>query len=327
MGVHIDHHHHHPVPQRLVGACRHLRTLDLSYCGLVGDRVVGWIAVQCPRLVELRLKGCDRLTDRGVLELAWHARNLSTLDLSLCRKVGDHAVATLLGLEPMTTMMTTTDPMMMMRRPVEDDDDDDDSSATTATTATYTTPADRRRRRDVRCWSRARQLARLDVSWCLQISRGLLERVELRLAVAMAQEVAAAQERVHVAANPAHHYQNEWVRAPSFLPLSVSATSMARQRDIHDHGHGDDHNTAAAANDDYDDYDSDHSTPLPPPPLWTLRQLTMHGCAVDPPQLVDCVQHALHQYWLHVDRIRIFDADADADPNPGLRHPRVASKL
>lgn len=76
----------HPLPL--------LATLDLSRCYMPDDLVQS-IADHCPALVTLKLQGCIKLTNQGVLTLSRGCHSLTSLNLTRCEKLADVAVTAL----------------------------------------------------------------------------------------------------------------------------------------------------------------------------------------------------------------------------------------
>lgn len=73
-----------------------LREIDLSYCGRLTDESVVALVSACPALRAVSLYGCGKLTDTA---LHWLGRlpQLQSLDLSMCRAVGDAGLAALVA--------------------------------------------------------------------------------------------------------------------------------------------------------------------------------------------------------------------------------------
>ncbi|KAG0487576.1 hypothetical protein HPP92_009671 [Vanilla planifolia] len=68
---------------------RRLRRLDLSYNDTLVDKVLAAMLVSCNELVEIRLRGCGRLTDAAVLSLLkFCGSKLEFVDLSQCPGIG-----------------------------------------------------------------------------------------------------------------------------------------------------------------------------------------------------------------------------------------------
>jgi hypothetical protein len=73
-------------PQLVCEHCPALRSLDLSFCEMVGDDALKSVAERCPKLEALDLTGCRLVTDAGCSHLA-RLKGLVSLKLELCNKV------------------------------------------------------------------------------------------------------------------------------------------------------------------------------------------------------------------------------------------------
>jgi F-box/leucine-rich repeat protein 14 len=70
---------------------RHLKTVNLSFCGSVTDSGIKFLAkMQCLR--ELNLRSCDNVSDIGLGYLAEGGSRITALDVSFCDKVGDQGL-------------------------------------------------------------------------------------------------------------------------------------------------------------------------------------------------------------------------------------------
>ena len=69
-----------------------LTHLDLGLCKDVGDGTLGRISTYCHNLCYLSLEGNIRITNAGLLLLAWGARELKSLNLKSCRNITDHGI-------------------------------------------------------------------------------------------------------------------------------------------------------------------------------------------------------------------------------------------
>jgi len=74
--------------------CHKLVSLDLSYCYLIKDESLKYIASSphCKTLISLNLEMCKRVTNIGVKEIANTCINLTSLDISELPKVDDEAL-------------------------------------------------------------------------------------------------------------------------------------------------------------------------------------------------------------------------------------------
>lgn len=71
-----------------------LAHLSVAHCPLVGDRAFARLAERCCRLRYVNARGCDRVSDAGVMSLATSQR-LRALDVSDCVGVGDTSLQAL----------------------------------------------------------------------------------------------------------------------------------------------------------------------------------------------------------------------------------------
>ena len=69
-----------------------LTHLDLGLCKDVGDGTLGRIGTFCHNLRYLSLEGNVRITNAGLLLLAWGAKELKSLNLKSCRNISDHGI-------------------------------------------------------------------------------------------------------------------------------------------------------------------------------------------------------------------------------------------
>lgn len=77
----------------LLAAAMRLSRLDLSYCGLIGDRVVvSACSLLGPRLTHLDLTSCIQLTDAAAAAIARQLPGLAFLSLAWCKEISDYGV-------------------------------------------------------------------------------------------------------------------------------------------------------------------------------------------------------------------------------------------
>ena len=69
-----------------------LTHLDLGLCKDIGDGTLGRIGTYCQNLRFLSLEGNVRITNAGLLLLAWGAKELKSLNLKSCRNISDHGI-------------------------------------------------------------------------------------------------------------------------------------------------------------------------------------------------------------------------------------------
>jgi F-box/leucine-rich repeat protein 14 len=69
-----------------------LNSLDLGLCKDVGDGTLGRIGTYCNNLRHLSLEGNTKITNAGLLLLAWGAKELVSLNLKSCRNITDHGI-------------------------------------------------------------------------------------------------------------------------------------------------------------------------------------------------------------------------------------------
>lgn len=65
-----------------------LEDLNISWCKMVDDEVVGILAQGCPSLVSLDVAWCSQITANAIHQLTQHCPNLRTLNLRGCTRVG-----------------------------------------------------------------------------------------------------------------------------------------------------------------------------------------------------------------------------------------------
>lgn len=74
--------------------CSSLQRINLGWCEAVGDAgLTAFAAAVGPRLVDIDLCGCFRITDLGVVWLVWHCPNVVRLDLHCCRRITNASLA------------------------------------------------------------------------------------------------------------------------------------------------------------------------------------------------------------------------------------------
>lgn len=69
-----------------------LTHLDIGLCKDVGDGTLGRIGTYCHNLRVLNLEGNVKITNAGLLLLAWGAKELKSLNLKSCRNISDHGI-------------------------------------------------------------------------------------------------------------------------------------------------------------------------------------------------------------------------------------------
>ena len=80
----------------LASQCHLIASLDLTDLKLaVGDAEVAALAAGCPRIAQLRLRRCDRVSDAALAALAEHCPCLWVLDLAYDDRISDEGLAAL----------------------------------------------------------------------------------------------------------------------------------------------------------------------------------------------------------------------------------------
>jgi hypothetical protein len=69
-----------------------LTSLDLSHNPLVDSSVAQCIAANCTSLISLRISGCSRITDSGLIPITRRCPFLRTLDVSGLKSISDVAL-------------------------------------------------------------------------------------------------------------------------------------------------------------------------------------------------------------------------------------------
>ena len=87
------------VVRRFVRGCRGLLSLDLTDCSSVNDMLLGYVGKYCEDLVTIRLDGCSRITDSGILSIAGN-RNLEVVSLYNCFNISHEAINRMIQLCP-----------------------------------------------------------------------------------------------------------------------------------------------------------------------------------------------------------------------------------
>ena len=87
------------VVRRFVRSCLGLLSLDLTDCSSVNDVLLEYIARYCEDLVTLRLDGCTRITDAGILSIAGN-KNLEVISLYNCFSITHNAINRMIQLCP-----------------------------------------------------------------------------------------------------------------------------------------------------------------------------------------------------------------------------------
>lgn len=87
------------VVRRFVRSCPGLLSLDLTDCSSVNDVLLGYIGKYCEDLVTIRLDGCTRITDTGILSIAGN-RNLEVISLYNCFHITHDAINRMIQLCP-----------------------------------------------------------------------------------------------------------------------------------------------------------------------------------------------------------------------------------
>lgn len=83
------------------GQCsKRLRRLDLSYNEMLFDTAINSMLVSCGDLCELKLRGCSLLTKAATVSIAKNCKNLQSVDIMLCSKIGVEAVELLIQSSP-----------------------------------------------------------------------------------------------------------------------------------------------------------------------------------------------------------------------------------
>ena len=80
--------------QMLLGPANHLESISLAQTK-VTDKGVMELAEHCRNIRTVNLEGCSEVTDKGVAKLAEHCKDLNTVNLVGCSKVTDVSVAQL----------------------------------------------------------------------------------------------------------------------------------------------------------------------------------------------------------------------------------------
>lgn len=68
-----------------------LTTLVL-HSSLISDDTIILIAKSCPKMIDLNLEGCHRITDVGLIQVAQYCRDLEDLSLSFCQTITDKSM-------------------------------------------------------------------------------------------------------------------------------------------------------------------------------------------------------------------------------------------
>ncbi|KAH6824266.1 hypothetical protein C2S53_003336 [Perilla frutescens var. hirtella] len=71
---------------------KRLRKLDLSHNDMLLDKELVSMLVSCDSLVELRLRGCSRLSNAAVVAMVRSCRKLQSVDISYCCGIGGEGV-------------------------------------------------------------------------------------------------------------------------------------------------------------------------------------------------------------------------------------------
>ncbi|XP_068667100.1 F-box/LRR-repeat protein 4-like [Aristolochia californica] len=71
---------------------RRLKKLDLSYNEMLQDKELSSMLASCNSLVEIRLRGCGRLTDSVTTSMVRNCKQLEMADITHCRGVGLSAI-------------------------------------------------------------------------------------------------------------------------------------------------------------------------------------------------------------------------------------------
>ncbi|KAB2613978.1 F-box/LRR-repeat protein 4 [Pyrus ussuriensis x Pyrus communis] len=71
---------------------RQLRKLDLSYNEMLADKEFVSMLVSCNNLVDLRLRGCGRLTYAAVVSIFKSCKHLESVDIMHCREIRADAI-------------------------------------------------------------------------------------------------------------------------------------------------------------------------------------------------------------------------------------------
>lgn len=71
---------------------KRLRKLDLSYNELLLDKELSAMLVSSSNLKELKLRGCNRLTSTAMVSMARSCKQLETVDIMYCCRIGMEAV-------------------------------------------------------------------------------------------------------------------------------------------------------------------------------------------------------------------------------------------
>ncbi|KAG5457335.1 MAG: hypothetical protein BJ554DRAFT_2684, partial [Olpidium bornovanus] len=74
-----------------------LRSLDLSYCKLIGDDGLENVFERASAIKIIRLRRCTRITDFGLYLVAKHCRAIETLDLTDCHGISDKCLQWIAG--------------------------------------------------------------------------------------------------------------------------------------------------------------------------------------------------------------------------------------
>ncbi|KAL1915681.1 uncharacterized protein VTP21DRAFT_6440 [Calcarisporiella thermophila] len=77
------------VLESLVPRLQNLISLDAYICDGFQSKMIIQFALACPRLTQVSLPGCNRITDAALLALAQHCPKLEHLDLRACDYVSD----------------------------------------------------------------------------------------------------------------------------------------------------------------------------------------------------------------------------------------------
>lgn len=93
--------------------CQKLVSIDLSYCYLITDESLKYIASSphCKTLTSINLEMCKRVTNIGIKEIAATCTNVTSLDISELPKVDDEAlvaISTLSSLQHIELTYTST---------------------------------------------------------------------------------------------------------------------------------------------------------------------------------------------------------------------------
>lgn len=71
---------------------KRLLRLELSYNEMLPDKELTSMLVSCSNLMELRLRGCHRLTNAAMVCLSKNCKELKVLDIMFCSQIGSEAV-------------------------------------------------------------------------------------------------------------------------------------------------------------------------------------------------------------------------------------------